>query len=312
MPQVFISYSTKNSLFADLTKLKLDAQGICVWLDAGDLRGGEEWRGSIDRGIAQSDVMVVILTPASCASSYVTYEWGFALGMKKKVIPILHEDCEVHPRLEAIQHMDFRDHRSAPWDVLAHEIRSVAEQNSKNPIERPVGQMSVDDLQKIIVSAVALASATAKSNGQATEPEDFSRAARSVASAVSSSSRRDSAAQPRTILWVDDRPNNNIYERQAFEALGVQFTLARSTVEALEILKRIRFSAIISDMGRKEGPREGHVLLKALREMDSETPFFIYAGSNAPEHKREAAENGAQGSTNNPQELFNLVARHLQ
>lgn len=35
------------------------------------------------------------------------------------------------------------------------------------------------------------------------------------------------------VLWVDDRPDNNIHERRAFEAVGLSFTLARSTSEAL-------------------------------------------------------------------------------
>src|SRR4029079_1435321 len=115
MPKVFISYSTKDAGFADLAKMKLKAEGVDVWLDHEDLRGGDEWREAIDRGIAKSDALLVILTPASCASSYVTYEWGFALGMGKRVIPIRREDATVHPRLEALQHLDFRDHRSAPW-----------------------------------------------------------------------------------------------------------------------------------------------------------------------------------------------------
>jgi len=113
------------------------------------------------------------------------------------------------------------------------------------------------------------------------------------------------------ILWVDDRPDNNIYERRAFEAMGLKFTLALSTNEALEKLSNQRFAAIISDMGRREGPREGYMLLDALRQQGDETPFLIYAGSNAPEHKREATEHGGQGSTNNPHELFQMVTRSV-
>ena len=60
-------------------------------------------------------------------------------------------------------------------------------------------------------------------------------------------------------------------------------------------------------MGRKEGPKEGYVLLEKLRGNGDDTPFFIYAGSNAPEHKRMAREKGAQGSTNRAQELYQLV-----
>lgn len=109
------------------------------------------------------------------------------------------------------------------------------------------------------------------------------------------------------VLWVDDNPDNNIYERNAFEAIGLRFTLALSTSEALEKLKGVKFAAIISDMGRKEGPREGYVLLDRLRAEGNRTPLFFYASSNAPEHKRETKEHGGQGCTNNARELFEMV-----
>lgn len=95
------------------------------------------------------------------------------------------------------------------------------------------------------------------------------------------------------------------------EAMGLEFTLAKSTAEALEILSRRRFAAIISDMGRGEGPREGYKLLELLRAKDTTTPFFIYAGSNAAQHKREALSRGAQGSTNRAEELVDMITRSL-
>lgn len=56
-------------------------------------------------------------------------------------------------------------------------------------------------------------------------------------------------ATHRHVLWVDDRPNNNIYERRAFEAVGIRFTLAVSTADALQRLSNEQFDAIISDIG---------------------------------------------------------------
>jgi CheY-like chemotaxis protein len=113
------------------------------------------------------------------------------------------------------------------------------------------------------------------------------------------------------VLWVDDRPENNTYERRAFEAIGLKFTLALSTDEALNIMRHQRFAAVISDMGRKEGPREGYALLDTMRRNGDSTPLYIYAGSNAVEHKREAQEHGGQGCTNNAQELFQMVTRGI-
>jgi CheY-like chemotaxis protein/cytochrome c oxidase subunit IV len=111
------------------------------------------------------------------------------------------------------------------------------------------------------------------------------------------------------ILWVDDRPENNAYERQAFEAVGLKFSLALSTDEALALLTTQKFAAVISDMGRREGPREGYVLLDAMRANGNQTPLFFYASSDEPEHKRETQEHGGQGCTNNAKELFEMVTR---
>lgn len=113
------------------------------------------------------------------------------------------------------------------------------------------------------------------------------------------------------ILWVDDRPENNVYERKMLERYGVEFSLALNTRQALEALNNKDFALIISDMGRKEGEREGYVLLEELRKTDSKTPFIIYAGSKAPEHVKEAQRRGSQGCTNEPMELKDMVIQNL-
>jgi CheY-like chemotaxis protein len=89
------------------------------------------------------------------------------------------------------------------------------------------------------------------------------------------------------VLWVDDNPRNNVYERKALESVGVRFKLSENTADALNILLGQSFGAVISDMARREGPREGYVLLDALRARGDDTPLFFYASTNAPEHKRE-------------------------
>jgi CheY-like chemotaxis protein len=109
------------------------------------------------------------------------------------------------------------------------------------------------------------------------------------------------------ILWVDDHPDNNRYERQALEALGIIVDLATSTDEALEKLRRQQYKLVISDMGRPPDRRAGYTLLDAMRQGGNHTPFVIYAGSRAPEHGAEARRHGAVGSTNSPQELVTMV-----
>jgi len=130
---------------------------------------------------------------------------------------------------------------------------------------------------KMQLAAVAsLTAASSKESGKTSEA-DIENIVKAVQQ-VTPKKREETLDWKSHVLWVDDRPNNNIYERHAFEALGIRFTLALSTNEALDVLKNNRFAAIISDMGRQEGQREGYVLLDAIRSQGNQTPFFIYTG----------------------------------
>ena len=122
MAIAFMSYASKDDHFADLATRILEDAGIQVWIDDGALRAGEEWRNAIDQGISSADVVLVLLTPQSCESPYVTYEWAFALGKGIKVIPLLFEECEIHPRLVVLQYFDFRNQRTGPWQKLVKQI----------------------------------------------------------------------------------------------------------------------------------------------------------------------------------------------
>lgn len=117
--------------------------------------------------------------------------------------------------------------------------------------------------------------------------------------------------QGKRILWVDDRPDNNRFERQALEALGVRIDLSTSTEDALQKTAQRSYDLIISDMGRPPDARAGYTLLDELRRTGDNSPFVIYASSRAPEHVAEARRHGAIGSTNMPQELIAMVTKAL-
>lgn len=109
------------------------------------------------------------------------------------------------------------------------------------------------------------------------------------------------------ILWVDDTPKNNSDERGVLETQGYEFTLAVSTNDALEKLAHQTFAAIISDMRRKEGAREGYVLLDCLRSRSIQIPFIIYAGSSLEVHRLEVLHHGGQGTTSSAVELLDML-----
>jgi CheY-like chemotaxis protein len=120
------------------------------------------------------------------------------------------------------------------------------------------------------------------------------------------------STRPR-ILWVDDRPSNNRYEKAALEALEISVDLSTSTDDALDrVEKDGPYDVIISDMGRPPDDRAGYTLLSDLRAKGDRTPCIIYASSRAPEHFDESVRRGALGTTNMPTELLDMVVQALR
>jgi CheY-like chemotaxis protein len=195
-------------------------------------------------------------------------------------------------------------------DPLKKFIGDIIEVNLKaGPIETTAKR------QQIIEVATSLGAATAHWQDKAQDDLQLADAekAREIAQVVNQlitpgTSRQLAGA---SALWVDDRPINNLYERQALEALGIHFTISKSTEDALEKVGRKRYDVIISDMGRPPDQHAGYTLLEKVKGMQVATPFIIYAGSKRPEHITEARKRGAFGTTNDPQELFEFVVSAL-
>jgi CheY-like chemotaxis protein len=114
------------------------------------------------------------------------------------------------------------------------------------------------------------------------------------------------------VLWVDDHPSNNVYERRALEALGIQFTLSTSTEDALEKVRKNSYDVIISDMTRATDSQAGFTFLEELQKQGIHAPFIIYGGSKIPDLKAQIMRRGGFGATNYPQELFQLVINAIQ
>jgi formylglycine-generating enzyme required for sulfatase activity len=92
-PRVFVSHSHQDEDFTQRLVADLRTAGAVVWVDVADIRHGDFMR-RIDEALDQSEWLVLVLTPAALASSYVRSEVDAALhlvhqGRMRDVIPIL-------------------------------------------------------------------------------------------------------------------------------------------------------------------------------------------------------------------------------
>lgn len=147
-------------------------------------------------------------------------------------------------------------------------------------------------------------------NKQVIDEENAKEIAKVVSQAVKPRIARHLAEA--SVLWVDDNPSNNTFERIALEALDIHTTNCTSTEDALEKLSLNKYQVIVSDMSRPPDLQAGYTLLEELKKRQITTDFIIYDVSFSPNQRTEARRNGAFGSTNNPQELFQLVTTAIE
>lgn len=100
MSQIFFSYSRKDSGFVDQLIGQLEAQGVDIWVDRGDILAGEAWRRSIVEAIIDCRVFVIVLSPNSVESENVTKELTLAEQYKKRVLPLVIKEVRIPPSLD--------------------------------------------------------------------------------------------------------------------------------------------------------------------------------------------------------------------
>jgi tetratricopeptide (TPR) repeat protein len=147
---VFISYKHEDEDFAKVLINRVEKAGFKTWVDHDQLHVGDDWRNGIDEAIKNSFALIVIITPEAKASEYVTYEWAFAWGAGIKVLPVIYKDTPLHPRLEALQYLNFTSNATLPWEALLHTIQKIADTFSPSmpPIPQNTSPTQYSESQK--------------------------------------------------------------------------------------------------------------------------------------------------------------------
>jgi hypothetical protein len=121
----FISYSSKNQLFADRLYADLQNKGVRCWLASEDLKIGDKTRIAIDESIRFHDKFLLVLSKHSVASDWVEQEVETALDRERKekrtvLFPIRLDDT--------VMKVD------AGWPALIKNTRNIGDfRKWKNP-----------------------------------------------------------------------------------------------------------------------------------------------------------------------------------
>ena len=131
--RIFLSYRRTNATIASGLVSRLEKDGYGVWMDRSDIGGGARWRAAIEKGLQQSNAMILLLSQSALESDEVYREIARALELGKPIIPITVGAVELFgwykDKLGSIQHIAYAEADPDHWykpllDALRRERRS--------------------------------------------------------------------------------------------------------------------------------------------------------------------------------------------
>ena len=134
------------------------------------------------------------------------------------------------------------------------------------------------------------------------------QAARSGSSGLRRAELAGNVLRGARVLWVDDHPEHNAWERELFRSLGVVIVSVESTRSAVVSTETESFDVVISDTRRDSEPADGIDGAMRIRDVMPTLPILFYIQDLTSTHVPEPAS----GITNEPNELLHLVLDRLE
>lgn len=243
---------------------------------------------NIVKNIENSDIVIAVLTDFN---ANVWYELGIRHTLKTGTIMLLQEGQKAPFDISDFGIVFYKDSIGLEQRIkksIKEYLAKLDEKGSDSPVISALNnrvynnvEKKLDEMQQLIWRLVDEI------------PRDKSKV-------------RKSKVRSNRILWVDDYPGNNESVISLFEDKNVQFDIALTTKQGLELYKRELYDMIITDMGRGDESDAGLSLLKELKFLHCQIPVIVYASRRAiARYGEESVRLGAYAVTN---EIGNIIS----
>jgi HJR/Mrr/RecB family endonuclease len=128
--KVFLSYSREDKDTARYIADALKRSGVSTWFDEWELQVGDSIVEHVEQAVASSDIVLVLLSPASVSSRWIQAEWSAAFARELndraiRIIPVLIADCEIPPPFSSRVYLDIRTDREVGVQRLVSQLATL-------------------------------------------------------------------------------------------------------------------------------------------------------------------------------------------
>ena len=245
--------------------------------------------------IESSDIVIAVLTDYN---ANVWYELGIRHTLKIGTIMLLQEGQKVP--------FDVSD-----FGIIFYKDSIGVEQRIKKDIEKYLGKLNDSVCDSPVISNLN----SREYNNVEKKLEEMRQLIWRLVEEIPRDDTRigKEKIKRNRILWVDDYPSNNESVVNLFEDKGIQFDIALTTKQGLELYKSELYDLIITDMGRGDESDAGLSLLKEMRKLHCQTPVIVYASRRAiNRYGEEAIQLGAYKVTNGIGNIISVISDALE
>ena len=132
-PSVFMSYSRREVPFVNNLVDDLENNDYDIWLDYRSMIPGTPWAEQINKGIEDSEVIILVVSKAAMASEYVELEWKNVLKLDKRVILVIFEAVDLPEDLECFEWVDFREKYEDGLEELMRQLDQPEQEDHPAP-----------------------------------------------------------------------------------------------------------------------------------------------------------------------------------
>jgi TIR domain len=137
-PVIFLSYSRKDEILANHIEGALIRLKQSVFRDVHSVAAGTQWLAKITEALGNARGVVVLATPASAHSEWVTYEYAFAKGAGIPVVAVTTDAVSIpKPIKSQFQTIRYTDPFSTA-ERICHGLLAQRKQSRKDRQSTPV------------------------------------------------------------------------------------------------------------------------------------------------------------------------------
>lgn len=92
--QVFISHAASDREWVRAFAAAMRDLGVNVWFDEFNIGPGDSIPDSLERALRDSEIVVLPITRETVHNSNFLFELGAAMGMNKRIVPVVSEDVD--------------------------------------------------------------------------------------------------------------------------------------------------------------------------------------------------------------------------